>query len=211
MVEVPMVVDIYHGDSVESFVEARQAGLRAVIHKATTGATGRDRKYTERRNQAVDAGLLWGAYHWGTAVAVSKQLDNFLRKAQPDEHTLVALDFEPTPGNQMTLDQARAFLEGIAERLGRKAVIYSGHLIKEQLGSRRDTFFGSHRLWLAQYDTHPVVQRSWAKYWLWQYTDGKPGTPDPKKVPGISGNGEGHLDCDRYDGTFQQLKAEWAG
>jgi hypothetical protein len=35
---VPLVVDIYHGDGVVSFNEAFAAGLRGVIHKATTGA-----------------------------------------------------------------------------------------------------------------------------------------------------------------------------
>ena len=63
---VPLVVDISHGDRVDSFARARDAGLRGVIHKATTGATGRDDAYKPRRQLARDANLLWGAYHWGT-------------------------------------------------------------------------------------------------------------------------------------------------
>jgi len=48
----------------------------------------------------------------------------------------------------------------VADKLGRKPVLYSGHLIKEKLGNKTDAFFGSHRLWLAQYGPDPVVQKS---------------------------------------------------
>ena len=123
--------------------------------------------------------------------------------------TLVALDYEDTPGNQMTLAQARQFLTLVEKELGRKAVLYSGHLIKAGLGNKKDPFFGAHRLWLAQYSPTPVVQKSWSTYWLWQYTDGAKG-PDPKKVPGIPGDSKNRLDCDHYEGTAAALKADWA-
>src|SRR4051794_22127611 len=155
------VVDLYHYDGVTSFHEARVAGVLAVIHKASTGASGRDDQYAARRQAARDAGLLWGAYHWGTAAPAAAQVENFLEAAQPDDQTLVALDFEDTPGNQMTLAGAREFLELVEQKLGRKAVIYSANTIKTALGTRRDDFFGSHRLWLAQYASTPTVQASW--------------------------------------------------
>lgn len=200
------VVDIYHADRVTSFRRAAESGIWAVIHKATTGATGKDREYANRRRPALDAGLLWGAYHWGTGVEVRRQVDNFLNTAMPDDKTLVALDYED---ERMSLAQAREFLTLVAERLGRKPVLYSGHLIKDKLGSRVDAFFGSHRLWLAHYNENPTVQRSWQTYWLWQYTDKKSGLK-PNEVPGIPGNARGNLDCDSYERTQAQLKAEWA-
>lgn len=204
-----VVVDIYHFDRVTSFRRAAQFGIRGIIHKATTGATGKDAAYAKRRQPVLDAGMLWGAYHWGTNANVAKQVDNFLRTAKPDDHTLVALDFERSGNNTMTLDQAREFLTRIDEEVGRKAVIYGGELLKIRLGNERDAFFGSHRLWLAQYGSTPKVQRSWDKYWLWQYTDGTAG-PDPKTVPGIPGDAKGNLDCNSYDGTPEHLAAEWA-
>jgi len=203
------VVDIYHGDRVSSFNKAAESGIWGLIHKATTGESGKDKAYENRRKPATDAGLLWGAYHWGTNANVTKQVDHFLTTAKPDDKTLVALDFEVTSGNQMTLDQAREFMTLVAEKLGRKPVLYSGHVIKEGLGGKTDKFFGSHRLWLAQYDPNPVVQKSWKKYWLWQYADKKSGL-QPNEVPGFPGDSKGNLDCDSYDGTKTQLKAEWA-
>jgi GH25 family lysozyme M1 (1,4-beta-N-acetylmuramidase) len=205
------VVDLYNGDNVTSFQEAANAGLWGVIHKATTGATGHDGAYAGRRPAALAAGLLWGAYHWGTAADVDDQVDNFLHIAQPDSNTLVALDFEATPGNQMTLAMAKDFLTKIEQKLGRKAVLYGGGLLKASLGQTVDQFFGSHRLWLAHYNSNPVCPASWNKYWLWQYTDNKNDLHlQPSSTPGIPGNSAGDLDCDSYDGTQQLLKNEWA-
>ncbi len=212
LVEGPVanVIDLYHGDEVSSFDAGRVAGVLGVIHKATTGESGRDDVYAERRTAAKAAGLLWGAYHWGTAKPVAKQVDNFLKWAKPDDQTLVALDYEQTAGNQMTLAQAREFLERIEEKLGRKAVIYSANTLKDALGSRIDTYFGEHRLWLAQYGPRPQVQASWDRYWLWQFTEGKANDPRRKRVPGIPGNALGELDCNYYPGTAEQLAVEWA-
>jgi lysozyme len=122
---------------VSSFKKAADFGIWGIIHKATTGATGKDAKYPTRRNPAGNAALLWGAYHWGTKADVAKQVKNFLDYAEPDQRTLVALDFERTGENTMTLDQAREFLTRIEEKLGRKAVIYSGEL-------NRPGFVGGH-------------------------------------------------------------------
>jgi len=203
------VVDIYHGDRVLSFKKAVDFGIWGIIHKATTGATGRDVRYPGRRKPASNAGLLWGAYHWGTKANVAKQVKNFIDYVEPENGTLVALDFERTGGNTMTLEQAREFLIRIEEELRRKAVIYSGELLKSRLRNKKDAFFGSHRLWLAQYSSTPKAQRSWDKYWLWQYTDGTAG-PYPRTVPGIPGDAKGNVDCDSYDGTRENLAVEWA-
>jgi lysozyme len=203
------VVDLYHLDNVTSFQQAADSGLWGVIHKATTGATGQDDEYAKRRQPALDAGLLWGAYHWGTNADVGQQVDNFLTVAQPDDATLVALDFEETAGNQMTLDQARQFLTLVGEQLGRKPVLYCGGLFKTDMGNTNDPFFGSHRLWLAQYGPTPQPQASWDSAWLWQYTDSKKG-PQPNQVPGIPGDSSGNLDCNSYGFTKEQLTGEWA-
>jgi GH25 family lysozyme M1 (1,4-beta-N-acetylmuramidase) len=205
----PMVVDLSHGDGVTSFADAKAAGLVGVIHKATTGATGRDDAYRDRKQAALDAGLLWGAYHWGTAAPIADQINNFLDWARPDASTLVALDFEPTVGNQMTLDGARAYCQTILDTLGRRTVIYSGDTLKSGLGTTVDPFFGAHRLWLAQYGNRPTVQRSWSSFWLWQYTDGALG-PGAKSVPGLPGDAQGRLDCDYFDGDAVVLAASWA-
>jgi GH25 family lysozyme M1 (1,4-beta-N-acetylmuramidase) len=142
-------------------------------------------------------------------------VDHFLQLADPDKDTLLALDYEKDVGNQMTLEGARDFLQLIDDKLKvrglrNQAVLYSGDIAKAALGKEDDAFFGSHRLWLAQYGSSPVVQRSWKSYWLWQYTDGSTG-PGRKIVPGIPGDRLNRLDCDYFAGSGDELKAQWAG
>ena len=203
-----MVVDLYHGDRVASFARARQAGIYGIIHKASEGAGMVDPRYSLRRMRARRAGLLWGAYHFGNSDAVEAQVDNFLKAAAPDNHTLVALDYEDNGAATMSLDQARQFLSAIESRLGRKAVLYSGNLIKQQLGGRPDPFFASHRLWLAEYGPVPRVPPGWSQQWLWQYSGDGIG-PEPRTVAGIPGAG-GCIDCNTYERTPADLAAEWA-
>jgi GH25 family lysozyme M1 (1,4-beta-N-acetylmuramidase) len=206
---VPIVVDLYHFDRVTSFTTARNAGVLGIIHKATTGDGGRDDAYRDRRDQALAAGLLWGAYHWGTNKPAVAQVRNFLDWAKPDAKTLVALDFERDAASQMTLQRAREFLTEMANRLGRKPVLYSGATVKGALGATKDEFFGTHRLWLAQYSSAASVQASWSNYWLWQYTDGTHG-PGPRSAPGLPGNADGQLDCNHFAGSAEELAADWA-
>ena len=194
----PAVIDLYHGDSVASLGIAQAAGLAGVIHKASQGIGMIDPSYAQRRIQARDAGLLWGAYHFGSNEDPITQAKHFLDCATPDKNTLVALDYEPSGNSTMTLEQARTFLTEIDTQLGRKAVLYSGSLIKETLPGP-DEFFGSHRLWLAEYGPEAKLPAAWNKYWLWQYTD-------EGHVSGIFGS----VDCNRYDDSVSQLAAEWA-
>src|SRR5262249_41318540 len=135
-----MVVDLYHGDRVASFARARQAGVYGIIHKASEGAGMVDPKYARRRVRGRQAGLLWGAYHFGTGDAVEAQVDNFLKAAAPDNHTLVALDYEDNGAATMSLGQARQFLAASESRLARKAGLYSSNLIKQQLLGRIDHY-----------------------------------------------------------------------
>jgi GH25 family lysozyme M1 (1,4-beta-N-acetylmuramidase) len=215
----PKVIDIYHLDANDArggdgadFAKARAFGIRGVIHKATQGVGITDRLYAPRRKTAVDAGMLWGAYHFNTGESVAAQVKHFLAAAEPDAGTLMALDFEDGASN-MSLAQARAFLEAIDAAIGRPAALYSGNRIKEQIAhadAETRAFFGKHKLWLCQYGPAPKLvdcngePLPWAKYFLWQYTGDGSG-PTPHDVPGIGRR----MDVNHYGGTDDELKAEW--
>lgn len=196
----PVVLDISHHNTIKDFAALKAAGILGVIHKCTEGAGFVDKMYASRRKAATDAGLLWGAYSFNSGQLVSLQIENFFSHAEPDAQTLMALDFEDNPHSEMTLDMARAFLKQGDAKLGRKLVIYSGNRVKDLLGTKVDTFLGSHRLWLAQYGPKAKVQQSWSKPWLWQYSE-------HGQLPGT----DGLLDLNAYDGTPEQLKTEWSG
>ena len=93
------------------------------------------------------------------------------------------------------------------DAVGRKPVLYSGFLIKQQLGNSIDGYLAAHRLWLAQYGPRPVTPRNWPSAWLWQFTGDGVG-PKPHSIPGIVGSG---IDINSYEGDAVKLAAEWSG
>ena len=196
---IPNIIDIYHGNVVNDFAALKATGIQGIIHKCTQGANYADPLYATRRVQATDAGLLWGAYSFNTGEDVEAQVKEFISHADPDDQTLVALDFEDNPHSQMSLVQAKQWLDLVEEELGRKAVLYSGNRVKDLLGGTVDPSFGSHRLWLAQYGPVAHVQPSWQKPWLWQWSENG-------KLPGT----DGAIDLNFYDGTAADLTTEWA-
>ena len=213
----PFVIDMSHHNTLTDpprfnpagYEAAVKAGLIGVIHKATQGVGMSDNMYALRRKRAADSGLLWGAYHFNTGEAVAAQVQHFLDMAQPDAQTLMALDFEDNRASEMSAAQAAQFLTLLDQHLGRKAIIYGGNRLKEQLpradAETRATIC-AHRLWLCQYGPRAVLPPGWDKYWLWQYSgDGIPAW-EVSTFPGFVDRG---LDLNWYAGSSDQLKAEW--
>ena len=87
----PKVLDLSHhncgpsGDPDDpiDFAAVAAFGVKGIIHKASQGVSIRDKKYGERRRDAVAAGLLWGAYHFATGDDADAQVKWFLECAQP--------------------------------------------------------------------------------------------------------------------------------
>jgi lysozyme len=204
----PIVIDLSHYDGPGTdYVKAKAAGVVGVIYKASQAASYQDPTYNAERTKALKAGLKWGAYHFGEKGNVQGQVANFVQTAQVDPDSLFCLDFEPYDSNTMSLDEAKQWITDVENQLGRtgECVIYSGNQIKEDLGNKVDTFFGSRRLWLAQYGSNPTVQASWQTFWLWQYTGDGSG-PAPHTIDGCNKP----IDISSYQGSSDQLAAEWA-
>ena len=104
-----VVVDISHHNGNVNLAKAKEDGILAVIQKATQGQSFKDPTYQRNRQKAKDAGLLWGAYHFGTGSDGLKQAQHFLDVVGNDPGALLVLDFEPNPtGPSMDLEEARA-------------------------------------------------------------------------------------------------------
>jgi lysozyme len=207
---IPLVLDLSHHNIVTDWAKVASSGVRAIIHKATQGTGFVDPRYAQRRTAARAQGLLWGAYHFATSDDAAAQVAHFLQVVGEDPQCLLALDWEPntTRGQgTMSLEQARLFLELVAARTGQKPVLYSGHLLKEQV-PRGDAFLSEHRLWLAHYTSAPAprLPAGFSRCFLWQYTDGSASAPPAPAIPGIESQG---VDCNHYAGSVEQLSAEW--
>jgi lysozyme len=199
MVMFDGIIDINHNNDI-SLSAAKAAGIVAVIHKATEGATFQDPLYASRRAEATKLGLLWGAYHFGTAADTGQQLQNFLEAAQLGSGDFVALDYETNSGDQMTLQQAEQFVAGFLKQRGSYPLIYGSSLLHAIPASSP---LLSCRLWIAAYKSvhQPALPAGFKSYALWQFTDGT--APTPLRTAGAT------VDRDRYDGTEQQLTAAW--
>jgi lysozyme len=193
------IMDINHNDDID-LSAAKNAGIVAVIHKATEGATFQDPLYATRRAEAKQLGLLWGVYHFGTAADVGQQVQNFVQTAQPVAGDLVALDYEENSGDQMTLQQAEEFVTQLEAQFGYLPLIYGSDLLTAATPTSPLAACG---LWIAAYENvaQPALPPSFSSYKLWQFTDGTSPTPLPTAASTV--------DRDRYDGTQEQLVAAW--
>ncbi len=201
---INVVADLSHHNQVSSFSQAKSDGILGVIHKASQGLRGVDPEYADHRTGALRAGLLWGTYHFGTGSDGVAQAEHFLDIVQPSSDTLLVLDFEANPqGPSMSLEEARAFVTHIYQQTGRYPGFYSGHYVKELLGTHQDPVLANCWFWLAQYGPTAVVPPAWPLWTMWQYTDGALG-PDPHKVNGI-----GRCDRDKFNGDEAGLRRLW--
>jgi lysozyme len=193
------VVNLSHYDMMRpDFTAMRRQGIVGVIHEATYPPFTRDAKYLDRQMAALQAGLLWGAYHYGNGSDPIRQADHFLSvvstawaqaspAVRPSAGVLLVLDFEKNghyPGGTMRPDQAVAFVERIRSRTGVYPGIYSGEYhLGQVLNSTRVTpaqrqTLTNCWLWIANYQKQPRATAPWSYWALWQYCgDGKCGLP----------------------------------
>lgn len=202
----PMVVDLSHHNNVTSYTEMMNSGIVGLIHKATQGTKYVDPRYEYRKPRAIKAGLLFGAYHFADGSDVKDQVSHFLDTVGDTKDQLLCLDFEPNPnGSSMSIRQARDWLDLVRDRTGQKALFYSGHYVKELLGTKKDELLGKHRLWLAQYGPKLKLPTTWNECWLWQYAADGIG-PQPRKISGVDGTPDLNVFC-KNDPDL--LRKEW--
>lgn len=206
MAIVRRVLDLSHHNTVSNLQTVKNAGIWGIIHKATESTGYTDPNYAGRKKGFLEIGLLWGAYHFFHPGNVKAQVDYFLRIAGIDDHTLYALDWEQSSSGTANETQAVQFLQYLEQATGRKGVVYSGNVAKEQIHGVNE-YLGSHRLWLAQYSNTCQTQESWhGNVWLWQYSDGQHG-PQPHGCPGVTGD----VDTNSWTGSQEELRTEWSG
>ncbi|SRR6266487_27633 len=202
---IDTIIDVNHDNSL-NFTKLQEAGIVAIVHKATEGKTFKDSKYETRKKQARELGFLWGAFHFSSGVDPVAQVKNFLSvEDAQDPNIFIALDWEDsTSGDNMTLAQAQQFVLEVKDRTGRFPLIYGGHMIRENV-KKENKILKNCPLWYQRYRETPlgIPMHTWPKFTLWQYTDGSHG-PEPRKTPGASG-----ADRNRFDGTVKQLRAAW--
>jgi lysozyme len=194
-----VVIDLSHYNTITSFTQIKSAGVTGIIHKATQATNWIDSTYIQRKQQALAAGLWWGAYHFGANEDGAAQAQYFLSKVDPGPNDLLALDFEENPQSQMTITQAEQFVTEVFNQTGRYPGFYSDALAGKLLGNNKSAILANCWFWRAQYGTSaPIVPATWSTWTMWQYTESGP-------VSGISAP----CDRDTFNGTIDQLSQLW--
>ena len=220
------VIDISHNVTVSDFRAVRNSGILGLIHKATEGGDWVDPSYAARRPQAEAAGLLWGAYHFGTRqYSGSEQAQAFLSLVRPGPTTMMALDLEPNdrnPRNTMTLAQAEAFVATVQRMTGRLPLLYTHpQWANGQKYGRRGLSLGEPvqpgsllarcDLWLADYRENPEIPWAWAdRGWrLWQYAADQTETDMAYGSQARTVDGVTHCDRNLFAGDVPGLYRFW--
>ena len=220
------VIDISHNVTVSDFAAVRRSGILAVIHKVSEGGDWFDPSYATRRHQAESAGLLWGAYHFGTGqYSGAEQANAFLRAAQPSATTVISLDVEVNdrkPANSMRLNQAEAFVQTVYQATGRLPLVYTHPKWAngEKMGRGGRTLGGAITpgsilakcdLWLADYREQPEVPYAWAdRGWkLWQYLANEDASHAAYGTTSRTIAGVSHCDRNLFAGDTAALYRFW--
>lgn len=192
----PIVVDLSHHNPTPDWAMLKAGGIVGVIHKATEGTGYTDPTLFKRMSAAKAAGLLTATYHFMRPGKLAQQIDFYLKTIDPVPGERVVLDHEDAGVSVNDLAYAVAHL--IEQRPDLQVTIYSGHLIKEQLGQGYNGMLaGQTSLWIAQYTTAAAPswpKGTWPAWSLWQYTD-------HATVPGISAG----VDGNRWNGSEDAL------
>jgi lysozyme len=158
-----MVIDLSHHNANTDFARIRAAGVVGVIHKETQGIGFVDSAYAQRKTAALQAGLLWGAYHFGTADNVAAQVAHFINTTNPDGSFVLVLDFEKnelSPADSMSLAQAKDFLTAVQTRSGQRPKIYTGmSYMIAAVGPQPEPTLATYRVWWRNTPTRPICIR----------------------------------------------------
>jgi lysozyme len=194
--DVPVCIDISHHQGFPDFEDVKAAGVLGIIHKATEGNTFIDPNFHENRASALAAGLAVSSYYWLKPGDARSQTEFYLETIGAKRGERVCIDYEEDGCELEMLHEAIQTL--LDANLELKITVYSGHLLKEQLGDLRDDYLSDKTdFWLAEYQSESTLDDiNWpdATYEAWtlhQYSE-------TGELPGID---DSYVDFDRFNGS----------
>jgi lysozyme len=204
----PKFIDTSHYDRITDINLVKGAAILGVVNKVSEGPGMVDKTFAPRRGYVQGADMLYGGYHFIRPGNIQGQADHFLETVGDPTGLLLALDWEVP---EVSLGAAKQWLQIVHDRIGRWPVVYSySSMLKQMLGNQNDPIMSKCKLWLAQYSAIPSwPTATWPSFWAWQFTGDGNGLP-PHNIPGVVIDGSRGIDINSYNGTDDQLRAEWA-
>jgi GH25 family lysozyme M1 (1,4-beta-N-acetylmuramidase) len=195
-----IIVDLSHHNPTPNWAALKAGGIVGVILKATEGTSYVDPTFAQRRIDAEAAGLIVSSYHFYHGNA-SAEMNHYLTTVVPRTGERLVIDHEDSAASLKSLEDAVKYLRNAVPDC--EITVYSGHLIKDQLGSKTSPVLAENTsLWIAQYTSAAAPswpKQVWPAWSLWQFTD-------KATVPGISAP----VDGNRFNGSAENAK-KWLG
>jgi len=201
-------IDISHWQGKIDWPRVQAAGKIFAFIKATESTTFVDPEFANNWQQAKQAGLVRGAYHFFRPLAdPARQADLFLRTVTLEGGDLPpVLDLEISNNLRAStiISKVEIWVKRIEEQTGKKAIIYSSP-------SFLNTYFQipaggpplwarDHMLWIAHWTAagvqQPTLPRGWSTWVFWQYSA-------HGRVDGI----RAEVDLNWFNGSVEQLYA----
>lgn len=197
-------IDVSHHNGQVNWKVVRAGGTDFAFMKATEGDGFVDASFADNWQNARDAGVLRGAYHFfSPLVDPAAQAAHFIATVGallPGDLPPV-IDVESGELDQRSpgelLDALGVWLGQVKSALGLTPIIYTGRFIwQDRLGG--SARFADHPLWIAQYTSasKPTLPSGFPDWLFWQFSE-------DGKASGISGN----VDPDRFNGDLVKLRA----
>ena len=196
MSEIVKCIDISHWQNFPDFKKVRAAGVIAMVHKSTEGTSYVDPNRATNCSNAIKNGIKCCCYHWIKPGNAKAQMQFFLKTVDPVSGERMVIDYEEDGCTLSDLKEAVQTLLDDPRDL--QITVYSGHLLKEQLGSKQDSFLNENTdLWLAQYTSGSPSwpEGTYPQWTLWQYSES--GTVD--------GIDRSLVDLNRFNGSDEEL------
>lgn len=189
-------IDISHWQGFPDFEQVAGDGIVACIMKATEGTSYIDPNRALNYSNATRAGIACCSYHWLKPGDAAAQMSFYLQTIDPVEGERMVIDYEEDGCTLDGLKEAVAAL--VADPRQLQVTVYSGHLLKDQLGDRRDDFLRQNTdLWLAQYtsDTPSWPNGTYDHWTLWQFSE----------TGEIDGIDDTNVDLNYFNGDDEKL------
>lgn len=175
-------IDVSHYQGHVDWQAVASAGYSFAFYKLTEGSTFTDPTAARNETAGRAAGLRMGPYHFFRGAGLAEAA-HFLRALPPDVAALPArlppaLDLEaPMPDDGGT--EALAWLRAVEDALHARPFVYVGRAWARLHGLRRWPELADYPLWLACWETQPIVPEPWASWAVWQ--------TGSARVPGVNG------------------------
>jgi parallel beta-helix repeat protein len=202
-------IDVSHHQGDINWSKVYGAGYKFAFVKATGGVNFTDPNFIANMEQASQAGLIVGAYHfaypeYNNAVSEAQHFLNVAGNYMKTGYLRPVLDLEDDPtedsypyrmGKENLTNWIHTWMNTVKNETGIEPIIYTGWYAR--VGDYLDDSIAEYNLWIADWTYDPAISPDtgiWESWDFWQYSN-------KGSIPGIAGD----VDLDLFNGYMQRL------